>query len=75
MDVKTGSGAFMPTAERGRALARSIVGVATRRRPAATALLTDMGQCLGQSAGNALEVAESLAMLRGEPTDARPRSW
>jgi thymidine phosphorylase len=71
MDVKTGSGAFMPTHEQAEALAQSIVGVARGAGLPATALLTEMGQCLGQSAGNALEVAESLAMLRGEPTDAR----
>src|SRR3954447_10388142 len=71
MDVKTGSGAFMPMHEQAEALAQSIVGVARGAGLPATALLTEMGQCLGLSAGNALEVAESLAMLRGEVTDAR----
>ncbi|MFL5336808.1 MAG: thymidine phosphorylase [Geminicoccaceae bacterium] len=71
MDVKTGSGAFMPTHEQAETLAQSIVGVARGAGLPATALLSEMGQCLGHSAGNALEVAESLAMLRGEVTDAR----
>jgi thymidine phosphorylase len=73
MDVKCGSGAFMPTLEQARALARSIVGVARGAGLPTVALITDMGQCLGNSAGNALEVAESIAMLRGEAADARLR--
>ncbi|HEX6012624.1 MAG TPA: thymidine phosphorylase [Geminicoccaceae bacterium] len=73
MDVKCGSGAFMPSLEQARALASSIVGVARGAGLATTALVTDMGQCLGHSAGNALEVAESIAMLRGEPAHPRLR--
>jgi thymidine phosphorylase len=73
MDVKCGSGAFMPTLEQARALARSIVGVARGTGLPTVALITDMGQCLGHTAGNALEVAESIAMLKGEPVDARLR--
>src|SRR3954468_21583842 len=45
MDVKTGSGAFMPTHEQAEALAQSIVGVARGAGLPATALLTEMGQC------------------------------
>ena len=67
MDVKTGSGAFMPTRERAEALARSIVGVAHGAGLPTTALLTEMGQCLGHTAGNAVEVREAVAMLKGEP--------
>jgi thymidine phosphorylase len=67
MDVKTGSGAFMPTRERAEALARSIVGVAHGAGLPTTALLTEMGQCLGRTAGNAVEVREAIAMLKGEP--------
>ena len=67
MDVKTGSGAFMPTRERAEALARSIVGVAHGAGLPTTALLTEMGQCLGDAAGNAVEVREAVAMLKGEP--------
>ena len=73
MDVKTGSGAFMPTRERAEALARSIVGVAHGAGLKATALLTEMGQCLGHSAGNAVEVRESIAMLKGEPSHPQLR--
>jgi thymidine phosphorylase len=71
MDVKTGSGAFMPTHEQAMALAESIVGVARGAGLPTRALLTEMGQCLGHTAGNAVEVAESIAMLKGEPTHAR----
>jgi thymidine phosphorylase len=71
MDVKTGSGAFMPTLEGARALARSLVEVANGAGLPCTALLTGMGQCLGHTAGNALEVAEAVTMLRGEPTEPR----
>ena len=67
MDVKTGSGAFMPTRQRAEALAHSIVGVAHGAGLATTALLTEMGQCLGHAAGSAVEVREAVAMLKGEP--------
>jgi thymidine phosphorylase len=73
MDVKCGSGAFMPSLEQARALAESIIGVAHGAGLATTALVTDMGQCLGRSAGNSLEVAESIALLRGEPSHPRLR--
>ena len=58
MDVKTGSGAFMPTHEQARgagarASSASRTARGCRRRP----LLTEMGQCLGHTAGNAVEVA------------------
>jgi thymidine phosphorylase len=73
MDVKTGSGAFMPTLEQARALAQGIIEVARGAGLPCTALLTDMNQCLGRCAGNALEVGESIALLRGEPGDGRLR--
>lgn len=73
MDVKVGSGAFMPTRPEAEALARSLVEVANGAGLPCKALLTGMGQCLGRTAGNALEVAEALAMLRGEPVEARLR--
>jgi thymidine phosphorylase len=73
MDVKTGSGAFMARREDAEALARSIVDVAGGNGVKTTALITDMNQVLGDSAGNAVEVAESLALLRGDPVDARFR--
>jgi thymidine phosphorylase len=72
MDVKSGSGAFMAERERARALARAIVGVAEGNGLRCRALLTDMDQVLGRTAGNALEVAESLAALT-DPDQAEPR--
>lgn len=70
MDVKVGSGAFLPGLDQARALARSIVEVAEGAGLACRALLTDMGRCLGRAAGNALEVAEAISVLRGEPADS-----
>ncbi|WP_404416210.1 thymidine phosphorylase [Vreelandella aquamarina] len=71
MDVKVGSGAFMPTAEKSRELARSIANVATQAGTPTTALLTDMSQPLARCAGNAVEIVETLALLRGERSDSR----
>lgn len=71
MDVKLGSGAFLPSLEAARTLAASITSVAKGAGLACSALLTDMNQCLGRTAGNALEVAEAIAMLRGERADPR----
>ncbi|MGQ0430684.1 MAG: thymidine phosphorylase [Gammaproteobacteria bacterium] len=71
LDVKTGSGAVLPERERGRELARQLVATATAAGLPAVALLTDMSQPLARSAGNALEVREAIAMLRGEPAEPR----
>ncbi len=65
MDVKAGSGAFMTTDADARALATSIVGVATGAGCPTTALLTDMDQVLGRSAGNGVETREAVAYLAG----------
>ncbi|MFK8260369.1 thymidine phosphorylase [Erwinia sp. AnSW2-5] len=65
MDVKVGSGAFMPTFEKSEALAQAIVGVANGAGCKTTALLTDMNQVLASSAGNALEVREAVQFLTG----------
>lgn len=75
MDVKFGSGAFMRTADDGRALAESIVAVANGAGCRTTALLTDMNQVLGRTAGNAVEVREAIAYLAGEggPDALEPR--
>ena len=73
MDVKTGSGAFMAGLADARGLARSLVEVAHDAGLPCTALITDMGQCLGRTAGNALEVRESLDLLRGEAGEPRLR--
>ena len=71
MDVKVGSGAFMPTFELSEALAQSIVGVANGAGCKTTALLTDMNQVLASSAGNAVEVRESVQFLTGEHRNPR----
>jgi pyrimidine-nucleoside phosphorylase/thymidine phosphorylase len=72
LDVKVGSGAFMKTRDDAEALARSLLSTARHLGTKAVALLTDMSQPLGTHVGNALEVEESLAVLRGEgPDDLR----
>ena len=71
MDVKFGSGAFASTREDAIELARSIVSVGNGAGMKTTALLTDMNQVLGQSAGNGLEVAEAVAYLAGSRAHAR----
>jgi thymidine phosphorylase len=71
MDVKVGTGAFLPSVGAARELATSLTEVADGAGLRCRALLTDMNQCLGTTAGNALEVAEALAMLEGEPVDRR----
>ena len=71
MDVKVGSGAFMPTYELSEALAEAIVGVANGAGVRTTALLTDMNQVLASSAGNAVEVREAVQFLTGEYRNPR----
>lgn len=71
LDVKTGSGAFMPDPARAEALARALVEVATEAGTPAEALLTDMDQPLGDSAGNALEILEALDLLTGQRQGGR----
>ncbi|HEX5980247.1 MAG TPA: thymidine phosphorylase [Thermoleophilaceae bacterium] len=63
MDVKVGSGAFMPTMEGARELAEAIVEVAQGNGLPTSALLTDMDRVLGRTAGNAVEVLESVSGL------------
>lgn len=71
MDVKVGSGAFMPTFEASLDLAQAIVGVANGAGCTTTALLTDMNQVLASSAGNALEVREAVRFLTGAARNPR----
>ncbi len=71
MDVKVGSGAFMPTFEASHDLAQAIVGVANGAGCTTTALLTDMNQVLASSAGNALEVREAVRFLTGAERNPR----
>lgn len=70
LDVKVGRGAFMKTEEQARALATSLVRVGTAAGVKVRALITDMDQPLGTTIGNALEVRESIEILRGHgPAD------
>lgn len=69
LDVKFGSGAFMQTLQQATELAKTLVAVANELGVATTAILTDMNQMLGRTAGNAVEIAESLDFLRGDSAD------
>lgn len=71
MDVKTGSGAFMPGFADSEALARSIVAVANGAGCRTSALITDMEQVLASSAGNAVEVREAVRYLSGDHINPR----
>lgn len=71
MDVKAGSGAFMPNFAQSKALAESIVEVANAAGVKCCALLTDMNQPLAPSAGNAVEIAETLRYLKGDTSAHR----
>ncbi len=66
LDVKTGSGAFMKTSDEARELARTMVGIGAGNGVETVALITSMDQPLGYEVGNANEIAESVAVLRGE---------
>jgi thymidine phosphorylase len=65
LDVKTGSGAFMKDPESSRELARTMVGLGEAAGVRTVALVTAMDRPLGRSAGNAVEVAESVEVLAG----------
>jgi thymidine phosphorylase len=71
MDVKCGSGAFMPDLKSARDLAESIVRIATGADLPTTALVTDMDEVLGTTAGNALEVGEAVSYLTGRVREPR----
>ena len=71
MDIKFGTGAFMREMERARELAASIMSTAASAGLRTHALLTDMNEALGTTAGNALEIAESVRFLRNEGRDPR----
>lgn len=71
MDIKCGNGAFMENINRASELAHSIAKVANSAQTKTTALLTDMDSVLGTTVGNALEVKEALAYLKGEKADSR----
>lgn len=65
LDVKVGTGAFMKDLDRARELAETMVGLGTDAGVRTVALLTDMSTPLGRTAGNALEVRESVEVLAG----------
>ncbi len=72
LDVKTGSGAFMKTDENAAHLAELMVETGCRMGKKTIALITDMDQPLGLRVGNAVEVEETIAVLRGHgPEDLR----
>lgn len=70
LDVKLGRGAFMREREQAADLARNLVSVAHDLGLPAVALLTRMDAPLGAAVGNALEIHESMKLLRGEPVPA-----
>ena len=71
MDVKVGNGAFMETIDEARELARSIIRTAAQAGLTTHAVLTDMNEVLGTTAGNALEIRESIRYLRNDVRDSR----
>jgi pyrimidine-nucleoside phosphorylase len=72
LDVKCGQAAFMRTKEDARALAQSLIRVGRALNRKMGALITDMDQPLGRTAGNAVEVIEAIETLKGlGPADTR----
>ncbi|MBK1871077.1 thymidine phosphorylase [Aestuariivirga sp. YIM B02566] len=71
LDVKTGTGAFMATAEEARELTESLVSVANGAGLKTSALITDMNEPLASAAGNAVEIANALDYLTGVRRDPR----
>lgn len=70
IDVKTGAGAFMKTLADSRELAEALVGIGKGVGMQCMALITDMNQPLGKAIGNALEIQESIELLKGNgPAD------
>jgi len=65
LDVKTGSGAFMPTLETARDLARLLVDVSRKMKTKIVVLITDMEEPSGRAIGNALEIRECIDFLNG----------
>lgn len=66
LDVKVGDGAFMKTLDDARTLSRAMIGLGQSAGREVVCLLTDMSQPLGCAVGNALEIREAVATVRGE---------
>lgn len=66
LDVKTGTGAFMKELSDSKQLAQAMVKIGTKLGKKTMAVISDMNQPLGLAVGNALEVKEAIAMLKGE---------
>jgi pyrimidine-nucleoside phosphorylase len=66
LDVKVGDGAFMKTIDDARMLAEAMIELGTRAGRRVVCMLTDMDQPLGEAVGNALEIREAVATIRGE---------
>ncbi|SNY91809.1 thymidine phosphorylase [Cohaesibacter sp. ES.047] len=73
LDVKSGSGAFMPSHEESIELAKSLVAVANGAGVRTSALITDMNEPLATAAGNAIEMKNAVEFLTGAAID--PRNW
>jgi pyrimidine-nucleoside phosphorylase len=72
LDCKVGAGAFMKTVEAARALCEAIRAIGAAAGKRVTCVLTDMDAPIGRTIGNALEVRESIEILRGGgPADTR----
>ncbi len=71
MDIKVGSGAFMSSMEQAQEMAHSIIDTAAAAQLKTHAVITDMNECLGDTAGNALEIAESMEYLRNVRREPR----
>ena len=71
MDVKVGSGAFMSEPEEAEELANSIIATAATANLRTHAIITDMNECLGHTAGNAVEIAESIEYLKNNQRESR----
>ena len=66
LDVKVGDGAFMKTIDDARTLAEAMIGLGDRADRRVVCMLTDMDQPLGHAVGNALEIREAVATIKGE---------